>query len=726
MRIWITIVCTSLTFLILAQPKTSDVRERVFIHPNSQVFVVGEALRFSGYTLGHQSGRIVDLSKILYVQLVGKDGPVFEQKLALENGRAAGEFFINSLVPSGRYQLLAYTRWMRNFGDAFQVPITIVNPFETKLETFQDSVLAVKFYLGNDSMLVAGIENQIGFTIRNGERGLYKGRVIDDEGSRVASFRSSTNSSGFFRFTPESGISYQVILEDTLGNFSFHELPEIRQTGFRIEWARSDSMLEIIPKSPDNLTVLLQILLADQIVSTREVVTNQISTFSLASLPEDFVEILLLDKGQVLALSPVDLTPGNSFQLERLKEGYGQRETLNLAMEIPQGAYSISIHKKSTLNEFVVPATQSRLWTAVKDPFAEDRLRPDQDEIALSIPMQELKVPVDLPEFVSLLPENRNELLSGVLKDASGQEMPNAELALSFSGKTPFIETTYTDDEGRFLFHFYPQSRDGEFYLKVLQNEENYQFEVEKKFLTEFPPFSYELPTIDSLWFSEIKSRSIDNQIANAYYQMDSSAGTLSKSAFAQFAEWKFEYALDDYQRFPDFKEYFIEYILGAGIRDDEIIVRDEYYKPDFDNNQLTLLDGVPVSPRQILTLDPYLVERVKVITNRMYLGPSAFDGVLMIETYLGDLAGFEPEGTVKLPYTGVKPSIRVHSDIPTVEDQRPDQRIQLYWNPLVDWEGGPFQIEARTSDVKGEYEIRLEGFSMGRPVSFKSSFQVK
>lgn len=330
-----------------------------------------------------------------------------------------------------------------------------------------------------------------------------------------------------------------------------------------------------------------------------------------------------------------------------------------------------------------------------------------------------------LPKQVSYLPESRHELLSGTLKDASGQLVADTEIAIAFPGEDPQVKTVFTDPDGRFLFHFRPGMRNSTYHLSVLHDEKTYQFVPDEKFLSEFPVFDYSLPSIDSLWLMEIRDRSINTQIDNAFYIQDTVLSDLSSMPNRQFSQWKFEYRLDDYQRFPELREYFVEYILGVGIRNQAIEIRPEYYRPKFRNQQLILLDGVPVSPSGILSMDPYLIEQVKVITNRLYLGPSAFDGLVMINTYDGDLAGFEPPG-VSYPYIGMSPEPRSFQGSVT-QGNRPDRRVQLYWNPRLVWDGGKLSVPFGTSDVKGRYEVRVEGFSHdGEALSASQEFEVE
>ena len=106
--------------------------ESVFVHFNSSVLLVGEYLYYQFYCLNTDLGHFSELSKIGYVELIGKEGEViFKHKIVLKNGLGNGDFFIPTTVNSGSYKLLAYTNWMRNGKKElfFSSDITIINPY---------------------------------------------------------------------------------------------------------------------------------------------------------------------------------------------------------------------------------------------------------------------------------------------------------------------------------------------------------------------------------------------------------------------------------------------------------------------------------------------------------------------------------------------------------------------------------------------------------------------
>lgn len=105
--------------------------EMITAHLNTTFFLAGETLYFQIYCLDAKTGKLSPLSKVAYAELVGSDGkPLARMKVSLDHGVGSGDFFFHGNVPSGNYTFVAYTRWMRNFGEEsfFRSSVTVINP----------------------------------------------------------------------------------------------------------------------------------------------------------------------------------------------------------------------------------------------------------------------------------------------------------------------------------------------------------------------------------------------------------------------------------------------------------------------------------------------------------------------------------------------------------------------------------------------------------------------
>ncbi|MRI01517.1 hypothetical protein GH721_13320 [Kriegella sp. EG-1] len=108
-------------------------QEKVFIHYNDNFLLSGEYLYYKMYCLNAIDHSPSKISKIGYVELVGRNKKtVFKHKIRLNEGLGQGDFFIPGNLETGNYKLIGYTNWMRNSGvDSFFITdIVIVNPYK--------------------------------------------------------------------------------------------------------------------------------------------------------------------------------------------------------------------------------------------------------------------------------------------------------------------------------------------------------------------------------------------------------------------------------------------------------------------------------------------------------------------------------------------------------------------------------------------------------------------
>ena len=92
-------------------------QEKVYLHFDNTGYFIGETIWFKAYVVRADTGKPTDLSGVLYVELLNAAGDVVERrKLEVEEGQARGDIRLDKLLPSGFYEVRAYTRYMTNWG----------------------------------------------------------------------------------------------------------------------------------------------------------------------------------------------------------------------------------------------------------------------------------------------------------------------------------------------------------------------------------------------------------------------------------------------------------------------------------------------------------------------------------------------------------------------------------------------------------------------------------
>jgi hypothetical protein len=126
LSLWL--VCCAITYSF-AQTK-EPVRERLSLQTDKALYLAGELVWLKAIATD-ANGRPSDLSKVGYVELLDDTAPQIQIKLALENGVGEGSFSLPPTLPTRHYRLVAYTRYMRNEGEAvyYDRLLPVINPF---------------------------------------------------------------------------------------------------------------------------------------------------------------------------------------------------------------------------------------------------------------------------------------------------------------------------------------------------------------------------------------------------------------------------------------------------------------------------------------------------------------------------------------------------------------------------------------------------------------------
>ena len=87
----------------------------------------------------------IELSRMAYIELVNSDNAsLIRKKVLLTHGVGKGEFMIPEDIATGVYYIIAYTNWMKNFGESnfFKTTLTIINPSEKLVLPDSDTIMA--------------------------------------------------------------------------------------------------------------------------------------------------------------------------------------------------------------------------------------------------------------------------------------------------------------------------------------------------------------------------------------------------------------------------------------------------------------------------------------------------------------------------------------------------------------------------------------------------------
>ena len=87
--------------------------ERIFVATDRDAYLAGENVWLSLYCFGN-GGKLSSFSSVAYIEIQSSEGTGIYAKLALRGGRGGGRIELPPSLPSGNYQLSAYTKQMLN------------------------------------------------------------------------------------------------------------------------------------------------------------------------------------------------------------------------------------------------------------------------------------------------------------------------------------------------------------------------------------------------------------------------------------------------------------------------------------------------------------------------------------------------------------------------------------------------------------------------------------
>jgi hypothetical protein len=117
--------------------KTNCPKEKFEVLLSQESVFTNEIIWFKIYCLSSLFPE-EELSSLAFIELVSSENTsILRKKILLNNGEGLGEFEIPDNLPTGLYYILAYTNWMKNFGEsAFcRKELVIVNPDQPLVHT---------------------------------------------------------------------------------------------------------------------------------------------------------------------------------------------------------------------------------------------------------------------------------------------------------------------------------------------------------------------------------------------------------------------------------------------------------------------------------------------------------------------------------------------------------------------------------------------------------------
>ncbi|PKF73861.1 hypothetical protein [Chryseobacterium sp. PMSZPI] len=215
-------------------------QEKVYVLTDKSQYAAGDKVWFKSFVFDGYNRST--LSTTLFVELYNADKKLIDWKtILLTNGEGSGDFQLKEDLPEQVYYVRAYTPYMTNFNEDFQIvkTIPIYNPNSPEsLVISKSSDWSAKAF-PEGGTFINGVPTK--FAVRLSSNTYlpenWTGKVIDTQNpnTSITTFKSFDKNVASFTITPVLGKKYQVIIQDNTGKSKTTDLPQVADSGLHLE-----------------------------------------------------------------------------------------------------------------------------------------------------------------------------------------------------------------------------------------------------------------------------------------------------------------------------------------------------------------------------------------------------------------------------------------------------------------------------------------------------------
>ena len=335
------------------------------------------------------------------------------------------------------------------------------------------------------------------------------------------------------------------------------------------------------------------------------------------------------------------------------------------------------------------------------------------------------QLPGQRPAFTNrrLLPEYEGAIIDGVLinrETGNPAKAPQVINLLSFPGKEIQLFAGQVDEQGHIAFYTSCTTGKEELTTTAIDlSGGKYRVDIQSPYATHKPVY---LPAFnpDNSWIDYLQNRNLAVQISHAF-TVDSLNNTKEIAPCSYLSPLR-QYILDEYTRFTNMEEIFIEFVSMARIRRTNEGRRFSLMTENLDtytNNVLVLLDNIPIANHELLcNYNPLQIRSIDLHIGNYVFGEHFFNGLIAFYSYKNDFPGITfGESTQLFDYEGTQPHRSFYTpryDEISLSSRMPDFRHTMLWEPAIQSNGQPeLVIPFTTSDMPGRYLITIEGIGI-------------
>ncbi|WP_419494904.1 hypothetical protein [Chryseobacterium bernardetii] len=215
-------------------------QEKVYVLTDKSQYAAGDKIWFKSFVFDGYNRSA--LSTTLFVELYSADKKLIDWKtVLLTNGEGSGDFQLKEDLPEQVYFVRAYTPYMTNFSEDFQIaksfPVYNPNSTESLVIPKSSDWSAKAFPEGGNFINGMPTKFAVRLTSNTSLPENWSGKIVDAQNPTfpITTFKSFDKNVASFTLTPASGKKYQAIIQDNTGKSKTIDLPPVADSGLYIE-----------------------------------------------------------------------------------------------------------------------------------------------------------------------------------------------------------------------------------------------------------------------------------------------------------------------------------------------------------------------------------------------------------------------------------------------------------------------------------------------------------
>ncbi|MBO0343573.1 MAG: Ig-like domain-containing protein [Allomuricauda sp.] len=450
----------------------------------------------------------------------------------------------------------------------------------------------------------------------------------------------------------------------------------------------------------------------EQVFKDDLVIINPYQVDQSQLLPDDASDEITADDPQSFR-QPID---SSIIQIKMSDTNFGTREKVNFTLknykaQLGQGSYTLKIQKK-------------------------DEMAAQPAKNAISYANDYLDVKGELNKTVGdslFLPEQRGELLFGKVTDDAGNPAPDTKMVISIPGEEFLLKFATTDSNGNFYTYLSQDYKRARAIMQIAENTRDVQVSLGSLPNLDASGLTFGQYYLKPQYSDEIELRSVYNQLENQFFSVKPDSILLGTPIDPFNGGIPETINLDDFTRFPTFQETLVEVFNYAGYRNnpngsDYIRIAQDfetYNEQANDFSAIVLFDGVYIpNHEKIKDFDAKQIESISLVRDQFRLAGKDYQGMMVVKTIEGDyFENYAPENGINVPIEKAVSKKNYfkqrYVEGNSKQSRIPDYRRILFWEPHVEVGNTDLQFEFYTSDLTGEFEVVLDGFTTyGKPIT--------